>query len=99
MGVSIICGCLPAWRSLLSHLFPSLRLKLGPVITGSVPPLGITRSQGEASNDRQGVKPLTRDFVQLDEYPESPDEVVPECRMKNDASSTGSEEIQYGRAV
>jgi hypothetical protein len=28
-GVGIICGCLPAFRSLLEHLFPNLRVYLG----------------------------------------------------------------------
>jgi len=34
-GVGIICGCLPAFRSLLGHMFPGLRQYLGGSTNGS----------------------------------------------------------------
>lgn len=90
IGVGVICGCLPAFRSLIGYLFPNLKMTL----TGS----GNNKTPGaypsQRSNkkfDKNRIDSSTRTFIELDDRNTSGEELE---RGQNERSSIKSCESQ-----
>ena len=73
VGVGIICGCLPAFRSLIGYLFPSLKMSLGPS-SGDTPAYPAQSRSGNKL-DRKRVDASTRTFIELNDRTESQEEL------------------------
>ena len=74
-GVGVICGCLPAFRSLVGYIFPSLKMILGPS-SGNDTPAYPTQSRSNNKMDRKRLDSSTRVFIELDDQMQSQDELV-----------------------
>ncbi len=86
-GVGIICGCLPACRSLVAHLFPRLNMITRPSEGASSETYG-SHSRPRIKPDAKQVDSSTRTFVELESYPENSEEM--------ETGPTDSEELETG---
>lgn len=69
ISVGIICGCLPAWRSLLVEVIPSLRTTVIP--TNTAMPTTSKASSGilsKISRKHSRVNSSTRSFIELNDH-------------------------------
>ena len=76
-SVGAICGCLPAFRSLIGYIFPRLKmsLKLGPSSSDDDTPAYLNQSRSNNKIGRKYLDSSTQIFVELYEQTESQDEL------------------------
>ncbi|CZR70202.1 uncharacterized protein PAC_20103 [Phialocephala subalpina] len=67
ISVGIICACLPATRSLVGYIFPSLKMTLGASATGGTPAYPANSSSGNKFSSRKGPLTSTKSFIELDD--------------------------------
>lgn len=87
IGVGIICGCLPACRSLLGYLFPSLKMSLRGN-TYVYPP----QSSSQHRLERKRIDASTQSFIELEEQTESHDELE-RGTSKGESTETRVDEV------
>lgn len=74
MGVGVICGCLPAFRSLIGYIFANFKMILAAGNTGNTPAYA-NRSRSIAKGDHKRIGSFNRMFMELDDLQGSEDEL------------------------
>jgi len=66
IGVGVICGCLPAFRSLIGYLFPGLKMTLAGSDNNNKTPGTYPSQRSNRKADRKRTDSSTRTFIELD---------------------------------
>jgi hypothetical protein len=74
IGVGVICGCLPAFRSFVGYIFPSLKMTLAPTGKGGGAPAYPNRSKSNIKSGR-ALDASTGTFIELQDNHGSEDEL------------------------
>lgn len=90
IGVGVICACLPAFRSLIGYIFPSLKMSLVADNSGNTPAY---RNQTRSNNkmDKKGMGSSTRTFIELEDHHGSEDELHQNVTDGGSIMTQGSE--------
>ena len=66
VGVGIICGCLPSFRSLIGYMFPSLKMSLVPSYEGNTL-VHWTGSRSKNKHNSAGLNTGVASFMELED--------------------------------